>query len=70
MCTFCLGKTKTEFHLEDTRVCGTIILKISSRTMMGECVLDLSGSGYGPVAGCFKKNIDNLRVYKMRGILL
>lgn len=57
MCTFCLGKTKKEFRLEGTNLCGTIILKISSITRMGECVLDLSGSGYGPVAGCLKKKL-------------
>jgi len=25
MCTLCLGKTKKEFRLEDTSVCGTMI---------------------------------------------
>jgi hypothetical protein len=70
MCTFCLGKTKKEFRLEDRRLCGTIILKISSRTRMGECVLDLSGSGYGPVAVCFKQIIDIWGSIKCGGILL
>lgn len=37
---------------------------------MGECVLDLSGSGYGPVAVCFKQIIDIWGSIKCGGILL
>ena len=33
-------------------------------TRIGECVLDLSVSGYGPVTGCFKQNIDIFRSIK------
>ena len=49
---FWWGNGKERNHLEDIGVYEKMILKWILRNAMGMCVLNLYGSGRGPVLGC------------------
>jgi hypothetical protein len=46
-------------NLENLSGDGSIILKIILEKKNRECVLDLTGSGYGPVVGCCENGIES-----------